>query len=196
MAKLAQAQEPSMEEILASIRRIITEDEVGGERPAQGRAADVKAPRRAEPPPKPAARPVEESQDDPDDETDVAESADVLELSETQVTAVHESTEAAPAADTDYSGPVDAANGNHARGIVAREESAATSLLSANADAMVTSAFSTLANTILAGEARTLEDLVREMLRPMLKAWLDDNLPPLVERMVRDEIERVSRGRR
>jgi hypothetical protein len=61
---------------------------------------------------------------------------------------------------------------------------------------MVTSAFSTLANTILAGEARTLEDLVREMLRPMLKAWLDDNLPPLVERMVRDEIERVSRGRR
>ena len=40
-----------------------------------------------------------------------------------------------------------------------------------------------------------LEDLVREMLRPMLKAWLDDNLPGMVERMVRAEIERVSRGR-
>jgi cell pole-organizing protein PopZ len=36
---------------------------------------------------------------------------------------------------------------------------------------------------------------VREMLRPMLKGWLDDNLPGLVERLVRAEIERVSRGR-
>jgi cell pole-organizing protein PopZ len=42
--------------------------------------------------------------------------------------------------------------------------------------------------------ARTLEDLVREMLRPMLKVWLDDNLPGMVERLVRAEIERVSRG--
>ena len=45
------------------------------------------------------------------------------------------------------------------------------------------------------GRARTLEDLVKEMLRPMLKSWLDDNLPGLVERIVRAEIERVSRGR-
>ncbi len=43
--------------------------------------------------------------------------------------------------------------------------------------------------------ARTLEDLVKEMLRPMLKSWLDDNLPGLVERIVKAEIERVSRGR-
>ena len=41
----------------------------------------------------------------------------------------------------------------------------------------------------------SLEDLVREMLKPMLKAWLDDNLPNMVERLVRAEIERVSRGR-
>ena len=39
------------------------------------------------------------------------------------------------------------------------------------------------------------EDLVKEMLRPMLKSWLDDNLPGLVDRIVRAEIERVSRGR-
>ena len=39
------------------------------------------------------------------------------------------------------------------------------------------------------------EDLVKEMLRPMLKSWLDDNLPQLVERIVKAEIERVSRGR-
>ena len=37
----------------------------------------------------------------------------------------------------------------------------------------------------------TIEDIVREELRPLLKAWLDANLPPLVERLVRVEIERV-----
>ena len=52
-----------------------------------------------------------------------------------------------------------------------------------------------LANTVLSNNARTLEDLVKEMLRPMLKSWLDDNLPGLVERIVKAEIERVSRGR-
>ena len=57
------------------------------------------------------------------------------------------------------------------------------------------SAFNTLAQTVLVQNARTLEDLVREMLRPMLKAWLDENLPGTVERLVRAEIERVSRGR-
>ena len=56
-------------------------------------------------------------------------------------------------------------------------------------------AFNTLAHTVLSNNARTLEDLVKEMLRPMLKSWLDDNLPSLVERIVKAEIERVSRGR-
>ena len=68
-------------------------------------------------------------------------------------------------------------------------------LLSNSASAAVDSAFNTLAHTILVQNARTLEDLVREMLRPLLKSWLDDNLPKLVERLVRAEIERVSRGR-
>lgn len=193
MAKLAQTQEPSMEEILASIRRIITEDEIGGERPTPDRGG-IRAPQRADAQPKPPKRAVEEPQDEPED--DPAESADVLELSEAQVTAVHESVESGLSADAGYPGPTHAANGNPPRGLVAREEPAGTGLLSANADATVTSAFSTLANTILSNEARTLEDIVREMLRPMLKAWLDDNLPPLVERLVRDEIERVARGRR
>ena len=60
----------------------------------------------------------------------------------------------------------------------------------------VDSAFNTLAHTVLGNNARTLEDLVKEMLRPMLKSWLDDNLPGLVERIVKSEIERVSRGGR
>ena len=69
-------------------------------------------------------------------------------------------------------------------------------LLSDDSDAAVSGAFSVLAHTILAQNARTLEDLVAEMLKPMLKDWLDDNLPSLVERLVQEEIHRVSRGRR
>ena len=69
-------------------------------------------------------------------------------------------------------------------------------LLSADSDAAVSGAFSALAHTILAQNARTLEDLVAEMLRPMLCEWLDENLPGLVERLVKEEIQRVSRGRR
>jgi len=68
-------------------------------------------------------------------------------------------------------------------------------LMSAATSAAVDSAFNSLAHTVLVQNARTLEDLVREMLQPLLKTWLDDNLPGLVERLVRAEIERVSRGR-
>jgi cell pole-organizing protein PopZ len=68
-------------------------------------------------------------------------------------------------------------------------------LLSSTTSGAVDSAFNALAQSVLVQNSRTLEDLVREMLRPMLKAWLDDNLPAVVERMVRAEIERVSRGR-
>jgi cell pole-organizing protein PopZ len=68
-------------------------------------------------------------------------------------------------------------------------------LISNATSAAVDSAFNTLAQTVLMQNSRTLEDLVREMLRPMLKSWLDDNLPGMVERLVRAEIERVSRGR-
>lgn len=68
-------------------------------------------------------------------------------------------------------------------------------MLSQSTVSAVESAFNSLASTVLSNNARTLEDLVREMLRPMLKSWLDDNLPGLVERIVKAEIERVSRGR-
>ena len=68
-------------------------------------------------------------------------------------------------------------------------------ILSQSTVSAVESSFNTLANTVLSNNARTLEDLVKEMLRPMLKSWLDDNLPGLVERIVKAEIERVSRGR-
>jgi cell pole-organizing protein PopZ len=74
--------------------------------------------------------------------------------------------------------------------------SPAKQILSHSTVSAVESAFNSLANTVLSNNARTLEDLVKEMLRPMLKSWLDDNLPGLVERIVKMEIERVSRGGR
>ena len=75
------------------------------------------------------------------------------------------------------------------------EEQVVERLTSRETDASVGQAFNLLATTVLTQNARTLEDLVAEMLRPMLKAWLDDNLPGMVERLVRAEIERVARGR-
>ena len=69
-------------------------------------------------------------------------------------------------------------------------------LLSEEAGAAVSSAFSALTGTILTGQGRTLEDVVKDMMRPMIKGWLDENLPSLVERLVKAEIERVSRGPR
>ena len=67
-------------------------------------------------------------------------------------------------------------------------------LLSREATAAVGSAFNTLTETVRKHEP-TLEDVVRETLRPMLKSWLDENLPRVVERMVQAEVERITRGR-
>jgi hypothetical protein len=67
-------------------------------------------------------------------------------------------------------------------------------LLSREATAAIGSAFNTLTETVKKHEP-TLEDVVREALRPMLKSWLDENLPRVVEGMVQAEIERVTRGR-
>ena len=67
-------------------------------------------------------------------------------------------------------------------------------LLSHETTAAIGSAFNRLSETTKKHEP-TLEDVVRETLRSMLKSWLDENLPSVVERMVQDEIERVTRGR-
>ena len=67
-------------------------------------------------------------------------------------------------------------------------------LLSREATAAVGSAFNTLTETVKKHEP-TLDDVVREALRPMLKSWLDENLPRVVERMVQAEVERIARGR-
>jgi Uncharacterized protein conserved in bacteria len=69
-------------------------------------------------------------------------------------------------------------------------------LLSDAVGAQVARSFGELAAVFDGIEKRSLEDMAQEMLRPMLQAWLDDNLPTLVERLVREEIERVARGPR
>jgi uncharacterized protein len=71
-----------------------------------------------------------------------------------------------------------------------------TELLSSEAASATSSAFNKLADAIVcrpSGDERTLDEFTRDMLRPLLKTWLDQNLPGIVERLVREEIERVAR---
>jgi cell pole-organizing protein PopZ len=68
-------------------------------------------------------------------------------------------------------------------------------LLSARSGAAVAASFEDLARNVASLSQAQVREMAEEMLRPMLKGWLDDNLPNLVERLVREEIERVSRGR-
>ncbi|MDQ0421002.1 cell pole-organizing protein PopZ [Peteryoungia aggregata LMG 23059] len=71
-----------------------------------------------------------------------------------------------------------------------------TALVSAATVEQVSRSFSDLAAAFDGTERRSLDEMAEDMLRPMLKDWLDDNLPTLVERLVREEIERVARGPR
>ncbi|MBB5572370.1 hypothetical protein GGD50_000946 [Rhizobium paranaense] len=71
-----------------------------------------------------------------------------------------------------------------------------SSLMSEAAGAQVARSFGELTAAIDGSERRSLDEIAQEMLRPMLQEWLDDNLPTLVERLVREEIERVARGPR
>jgi cell pole-organizing protein PopZ len=229
MTQPAKSQEPSMEEILASIRRIIADDDASKSAP---RAAEPPkpAPRPAPPPrimpePSPPAMHVSDEPAEPVMEVELdepveEESADILDLTESMTTPAFDPAPPAPpppsplqaaAVGLAQSAPpqfrkiegfsdvgFDESEPKQAppRGDPAALRSASESgLLSRETTAAVDSAFNALAQTVLVQNARTLEDLVREMLRPMLKSWLDDNLPGMVERLVRAEIERVARGR-
>jgi hypothetical protein len=216
-----------MEEILASIRRIIADDDAAkpavksepapAPKPAPPPPVAVAPPPAPEPPPPPVPEPdVAMNQADidamlgagaehDDTSTDEEPQAEILELTEAMATAESETApgfrriDANPDvvfSEDDEDEPPDAA-ATSAESLLRHftEQPAASALLSDSTTRAVDSAFNTLAHTVLVQNARTLEDLVREMLRPMLKSWLDDNLPGMVERLVRAEIERVSRGR-
>lgn len=226
MSQTAKAQEPSMEEILASIRRIIADD--GGGKPNAAEPPPPAAPRAAEPAPRPAeaVRPAPEPRIVPPPEPAAMSQADIdavladfdspgeaepplvlepAELRQDDSVDVLELTEAMEvrpvtiAAERfrkiDASPDVVFSEAEEPVAAAPPRDGNERSLLSDNANAAVTRAFGSLAHTVLSQNARTLDDLVKDMLRPMLKSWLDDNLPTIVERLVRAEIERVSRGR-
>jgi uncharacterized protein len=72
----------------------------------------------------------------------------------------------------------------------------AATLVSSDAAASIGAHFQALAASTIINDSGILLDCAKEMLRPMLKQWLDANLPVMVEKLVRAEIERVARGRR
>jgi hypothetical protein len=67
-------------------------------------------------------------------------------------------------------------------------------LLSPSTDASVGSSLQALATSVFLQNTDAVQQMTRDLLRPMLKTWLDDHLPAIVERLVRNEIERVARG--
>jgi uncharacterized protein len=161
------AHEPSMEEILASIRNIISDD------PAKGSA--LRAPR-----PAPTQTPAQQI--------------------------VHSKDAAAPRGDT--SGLFEDPDANAPRVVWRRPqaveaepqsdavESGAEPLLSPEANEAVALSFGALSASLEVRSAELADSIVGDMLRPMVKTWLDENLPAMVERLVREEIQRVARGRK
>jgi uncharacterized protein len=219
MTQAAKAQEPSMEEILASIRRIIADDDKPAAKPEPKPEPPPVAKAPPPPPPKPAPAPPPAAGGNKQDDIDAMMAGlmddepeppppppppppepepDVLELTEAMEAPASPSfrkidgrqdvvfDEMAEAMEPPPRAPPRAAPS--APDMVAPIMSSATA-------AAVDSAFGALAHTVLVQNAKTLEDLVKEMLRPMLQHWLDNNLPTMVERLVRQEIERVARGR-
>ena len=76
----------------------------------------------------------------------------------------------------------------------AAEAALKPAIISHSAGRQVAAAFGELSEAFAARSKKTFDDLAEQMLRPMLQDWLDNNLPILVERLVREEIERVARG--
>jgi uncharacterized protein len=212
MNQPAKAQEPSMEEILASIRRIIADDDAI--KPAAKPAAKVEPPPVKAAPPPPSAPmgqddidamlaglDAAEAESPAEPEPDREPQEEVLELTEAMAAPEPEPEPKPPSfrkiephQDVVFEDPEPPPPPRQMVSAPRVAEAVEQPLMSAATTAAVNSAFGTLAHTVLVQNAKTLEDLVKEMLRPMLKGWLDDNLPSLVERMVRAEIERVSRG--
>lgn len=183
-----------MEEILSSIRRIIADDEEDGAPTKKSPAATG---------PEPDTKPEEQASEEEDvldltqvvaNGTDASEAkvpeedADEIEL------APDEEVEAEPAevAPQPVTEPVRAAT--------ERSMSDDDSLVSAAAASASTGAFAKLTKAALSSDAapltggdKTVEAFLFEMLRPMLKEWLDANLETVVERVVEQEVKKLAR---
>lgn len=197
--------EPTMEEILASIRRIISEDEPGPEQAAKpaGQAGAPGEPEpdlepEREPEPEPEREPKPEPEPEPEPAPDDDEVLDLTQKvnddgSVVDLAAEQEADLAAqPEADEEPESP-------RATGPLEAEKE---SLLDPKIQASTAGALSQLveaasaqrgARAVQVGDGRTLEEIVREALTPELKAWLDAHLAALVEQIVREEIKKMVR---
>jgi cell pole-organizing protein PopZ len=227
------AADPSMEEILASIRRIIADDHgtpitprpLRTSQSAPERAAPSPTPvqelsaARVEPPrlratpeaPAPSQSRISRQANGDDRESISARRSPELTLDSvlgdrvarldsapSRARPVLRNTFDEPAQPTIEIAPVRPPAPDVAKPVfeTPEPEHTADALLSPLARASVTSAFEALTVSMAVQNSSMVEDAVREMLRPMLKDWLDNNLPTVVERLVRAEIERVARGGR
>lgn len=170
------AGDPSMEDILASIRRILNEDE----QPPEGTPTPATTPQP--PPPAPAAAPA--AAPTPDAEP-------LLALTEDMIIE-------APVAPVAPPPPPPAPRRDPEPDPEPMAMPVAEALLAPAATAAAAASVSHLLRTVAAERSSavyrggpTIEDVVREEIRPLLKDWLDQYLPPLVERLVQAEIERV-----
>jgi cell pole-organizing protein PopZ len=171
LRRAQRAHEPSMEEILASIRSIIADDR----EPAAARTA-----------PKPDAAPngpqIVYSKDE-SEPARVAEPPPPAEPATPKVVWSQPQPQAVAPASAPKPEPAPAAE-------------APAQLLSDQADQAVSAAFDALSTSLALQSSELAENVAREILRPLLKTWLDENLPSMVERLVRAEIQRVARGGR
>lgn len=159
--------EPSMEEILASIRRIISEDD------EEDTGAAASAPAAAKP-------------------TLVKKSDDQAEKIKGKPAETEAEDTAKPHLETE---DVEMIKQNVAE---AMKDDVEEAILDDGAADAASSAFANLSQSVRVSEGpgRTLEDLVVDMLKPMVKEWLDANLPAIVEDKVEEEVQRVARRRR
>ena len=182
------AQEPTMEEILASIRRIISEDDAPASEEAKP-GDPAPEPVAAAPEPEPAAE---------------APAEEVLELTERVEAETHGDLDVySPPAEPEPVATVTEPEPEPAPAYEPPPEpepfpmsATETGLVGAAAAVAAASAFGQLSAAIsMPADGRTLEDVTRELLTPLLKQWLDENLPRIVDAAVRDEVERISRAR-
>jgi uncharacterized protein len=152
---MRQAGEPSVEEILESIKKVIARDNRAG-------AADERKVREERGIARIADEPAPEASEDEDDVLDLNELAEALDGDD------------APEADD---APL-------------LTDTAASSMRESLAALAVLAEPGVPPQIVRSGET-SLEGMVRELLRPALAQWLDQNLPPLVERMVASEIARI-----
>lgn len=213
MAQSNAEQEPTMEEILASIRRIINEDDEP--------AADAAAPEQAAAPDPVEAAPepveaVAEPEPAPEPEPEAPAEDDVLELTDrveeegagTSPMAIaddimivdrEEEVQPEPEPEPEPEPVFEAAPEPEPEPAPAPEPAADDdALLAEPAASAAAGAFAALTENLRVSSenGQTLEGIVRELMRPMLKQWLDENLPSIVEAKVQEEIERVARRRR